>query len=364
MVHPGSWEEPLSPPEKPPDQSPVPEPVEPDGGSAPDDDEEEEAGPPPTHPFEKRRGEKREMHRALLLYAMQDPDRRSLRLVARALARNDATVRYWQRSRDWTERINAIAATAQPVALRMYRELYVGSASRLEIEVVRPNISIPLIAEDPHAPLPPPESMQEGRYDARLAPGDTGKAPVTPGRVAESTGTVTPAAAPRHDPRNSPEAQLIRKGIVVYDAVIGQFARQLSEGKVKVSARDMPFIIGSRRKLQKDLERLESGETDGGKGPVEIPESFRVKHARLTGANVIAAAAEDARDLFFALNAIANQSEADADFAARVAAQSRATATPPAERPSAPAGDASAAGTGLTVPPDRSRAYTGAQGRF
>lgn len=290
-----------------PDESPVAAPL-PDAPEL--GDEDTVPADVVAHPLARRQREKREQHRGLLLYAMQDPERRSLRLVSRALGRDESTVRYWYTSRGWTTRITEAGPGVQSLALSRYRAECLMHASALELEAVRGNVSIPLIAEDPAAKIIAPESVQEGRHETRLDP----------------EGHDTTAPAVRGQPKQkrvNPELEVIEKGILIYDAIIARFAGQVATSKeVKILPKDVPFIVASRRKLARDRAMI-LGEGLEEHGGVDVPESYRVRAVRAAGGNVLAAAAEDARDLFVALTAMSQQGQADAELDALLAARAR-----------------------------------------
>ena len=211
-----------------------------------------------------------------------------MRLVARAVGRDESTVRNWSRKKKWKERLAECGPGSQTMALSIYRRDYLYSRGRLELESVRPNVSGPLVPGDA-VDILPPDSVAEGTVD--LATGEKKRG--------------NPQGNGKERP--NPELDVIKKGIVLYDAAIASFARQLAGGDVKVRARDVPFLVGSRRKLQRDLDHITFGESPDSGAGVEIPESYRVKQARSTGGNVVQALRADAEDLVLLLRAIDNQ---------------------------------------------------------
>jgi hypothetical protein len=236
--------------------------------------------------FGRRDGERPEWHRALLLYASQDPDKRSVRAVARAVVRDESTVRGWRRRWDWDERIKQVGPAGQSLAIAVYRRRYLPARGSLELEVLRPQISLRLTPDEPATPQPL-ESVSDGSTDVR-------------------TGNKTPGASGRNDGR----IKEINKRIVLADAMLATFAKQLASGDVNLKPADLPMLSAFRDDQSRKREML-----SGGAGPVpqmEIPESFRVKHARAGGGDVLGAIRDDAQDLALVLTAITNQRSQEA----------------------------------------------------
>ena len=127
-----------------------------DSQTAADPEVQADAVEPPG-PLDRHADESPEQHRGFLLYAVQDPrkgrtGKRSKRAVARALARDESTVRYWSKRKgcQWGPRLKAAGArTAQALAMRLYRELYLTKAGRIELDVIRPLVSVSLMQSSP-----------------------------------------------------------------------------------------------------------------------------------------------------------------------------------------------------------------------
>jgi len=264
----------------------------------------------PAHPLARAGGETHEQHRGFLLYAAQDPDKRSRRQVARAMGRDESSVRYWAGRNQWEERLQAAGPGGQSQALARYFALQ--NWSRLEIEAVRARISLPLVADDPQAPTPPPESVVEGRHDARL--GGTPRA----GTEAQRG---HPSAAQRAATSPDAETQLLQRAASLLDGTLARFSQALvSSNPPKVAPRDVPALLEARRKIGRDLAAREAGESTGGER-VEVHESYRVRQARADGGDVLAAAAEDARDLAAIFAAMSRQEQSDQEVQRRAAGE-------------------------------------------
>ena len=84
--------------------------------------------------------ERRQTHRAFLLWAMQTPTLRSVRSVSRAMGRPESTVRSWFKSGHWPARCEADGDNSDQVALDLYRDDYMAEFGELEIPFVAPTI--------------------------------------------------------------------------------------------------------------------------------------------------------------------------------------------------------------------------------
>lgn len=273
----------------------------------PTPDEEREAASEELGPLDRREKESPEQHRGFLLWAMQDPRlgrprrTRSKRAVARALARDESTVRYWARRSgcEWNKRVKGVAVDIQAFAMREYRRLYLTKAGRVELDVIRPLLSVTMYPEGD--PAPPASAAALPDPQAKDGEAGAGKA-----RGAQAS------------TRQREEEQLRKQGLM-YDAVIARAARDIQSGKMKVNAKDLPFIFGARDRVQRRLDEL-AGNVQTVQN-VRIPESFRVRQARASGGNVMEALAGDAHDLALTLQAITNQTLQDDLTAARLIAE-------------------------------------------
>lgn len=244
----------------------------------------------------------------------QDYDKRSMSTPAKAVGRDPSTIRNWSLRHGWAAREKELGVAGQAAALAVYRAEYVGRVSAIELDAVKPKISVPVHPADTAAgkDLPPSESVQEGRHGPAHAPDNR------PGHAADRS-------KPKLSPARQKEAEVLRKGILITDALIGTLANAISDdqndrkaggkgGRVKVKPADLPALINKRVWLERDLEKIESGvDPLVSATNVEIPESYRVKAARAAGDNqgIMAAIAADAQDLAIAFGAIANQSTQD-----------------------------------------------------
>lgn len=175
---------------------------------------------PHTGPTLHRRPREREQpHRALLLWAMQHPDRRSLRAVARALGRGASTVHNWQHTNDWTAR--AAVPGSENAAVAEYRRLYLADYGPVELPKVAGRMVVPL-ARDPDAP-------------------GTG--------ASDAASRVRPAVGQELARRRSDKEAVRRQHLELIDAALGQYKRQLAAGEVAVQPRDLVVLLQHRALL-------------------------------------------------------------------------------------------------------------------
>jgi hypothetical protein len=204
----------------------------------------------------------------LLLYAMQHPARRSLRAVARALARAEAALRRWAKGGDWYARIEG--PETESYAIAGYRLLYLRDHGQTEIPEVSSRMTLPIDAKA-GAKAPLPEVIE----DVRAASQD----------VAREVG------------RRADGARAIReKHVRLIDAGIGYIVEQLKAGKVRASLGDLDTLLKARA-------RIDGEPTDAPAGAASF-ESARVRAAREGGHDVLAAVEADLGELAVILAAL------------------------------------------------------------
>jgi hypothetical protein len=248
-------------------------------------------------------GERRDRHRALLLWAMQGPMDRSNRAVARALGVSDGSVRNWRRSSCWDARLEAHGDDGDQDALDRYRAEYMADFGRLEMPHVAGNVVRPLGAVD----LRDPAAQASHQARQRVAQ-------ALPAAQAEAEQATAQAVADhRRDTRQDAD-----RHIKLVDASLGLIARKLRADEVRVGVRDIPVLLDCRERL---VAVVNGTHHDGARGA--LVESARVKHARETGGDVVAAMHEDAQELVAILGALRATDQVDlhalaqADQAAR-----------------------------------------------
>lgn len=208
-------------------------------------------------------------HRALLLFAMQDPRRRSLRAVARALNTSESTIRGWSRKERWDARIDAEGEHAEIAAVSLYRLSYLRDFGTTEVPEIAPNMTIPISAQAPKRAVPPPV------LESDLAAADKG--------VREAITA-----------RKELEASVRAKHLKLVDVGLGYIVRELEKNNIRASLKDIPVLLDARARLSGDVSAEE--ETARGGNAIAL-ETVRVRHAREQGADLLDAIAEDLQEL-------------------------------------------------------------------
>ena len=233
--------------------------------------------------------ERRDHHRAMLLWAMQGPDVRSQRKVAKAMGASEASVRNWKKTRMWMQRVEHHKVHADQYALDLYRDLYMKDFGPVELPVVLVNVVRPvgaLALNDPAA-----AAAEQARERARTATGTT---------VTE----VEQAARQVHATRKVNNTKEAQKHIRLVDGALGLLARKMKANEIRVSVRDIPVLLECRERLS----RVVAG-TDDAVG--RVVQSARVKHAKETGGDVLDAMYQDAEEVVLILGALRTKATAD-----------------------------------------------------
>jgi hypothetical protein len=224
--------------------------------------------------LERWTGERVKRHRAMLLWAMQAPGERSKRAVGRALGMVDGTVRKYAKRGRWSERLPNEGSDA--IALALYRELYIADFGAVELKHVARNVRLPMaehLTDDPDG-----QAMHEAGERAR----DVAK------RANQATKQAAAQALQEHQRDRKADAD---KHIKLIDASLGLVAKRVVKGEVRVTLRDIPVLLEYRERLV----QIAGGNAVGTNGVVL--ESARLKHAKETGGDIVAAMHEDALEL-------------------------------------------------------------------
>ena len=217
----------------------------------------------------RRNGESARAHRAFLLWLMQDDERRSVRAAARAVGRSESTAREWRNRWSWNDRRDVSGMLASVKAATVYRAKYYAEFRLREVVEIEDRMAAPFT---PDAPIP-----QSVADDVRSA--------VRPD-------TATDAEAERRKRTKRAHVSLV-------DGALGLIAKRITAGDVRVSLRDIPSLLQLRRELAGD--GTANGSNTNALPPIE---STRVRHARTTGGDVVAAMHDDALELCAILGAI------------------------------------------------------------
>ena len=240
--------------------------------------------------LERWPGERVDHHRALLLWAMQDPTDRSYRAVARAMGVTDTAVRQWRGRKGWEHRIVPYGDEVDQVALDLYRVEYLADYGRVELPKVAQRVVRPMGPTDIRDPA------ARARHEAKVR-----VATAIPRAMAESEQAVAQAIVDHRTDRRKDAQRHIR----LVDASLGLIARKLQADEVKVSVRDIPVLLDTRDRLV----HVVTDTHEGTHGPVV--ESARVKHAKEVGGDVVTAMWEDAQELVAILGALRSVQSVD-----------------------------------------------------
>ena len=227
-----------------------------------------------TAALERRRGERTHQHRALLLFAMCHPDRRALRSIARACARNEATVRHWRKRWEWMARVDH--PMAEEAAVHAYRMLYLRDHGATELPELTDRIVVSMSANPAHDP-PPAAVIDDIRTAERIAKDEV--------------------------LRRRGERDVVRASHVsLVDGALGYVMAEMEEGKIRASLKDIPALLKARAVL--------TGEAvDGEAGGALAVETVRVKQARSHGGSVLTAMRTDLAEFDVILGALEAREE-------------------------------------------------------
>jgi hypothetical protein len=217
--------------------------------------------------LERRKNEKHIQHRGLLLYAMQHPDKRSVRCVARAIGRPESTLRGWIKTRDWFDRSSA--ANAENDAVSIYRRLYLKKYGHIELPEVKINVVVPLSTVQKGDPPESPATAAVRAADAKV----------------------------EHEilRRETNERQLRDNHIQLIDGALGYVVGEMKAGRIRATLRDIPTLFEARRIL------IDDGTAESG---VIAQESVRVRTTREAGGDVLEAVWEDIEELRVIIGAL------------------------------------------------------------
>ena len=242
-------------------------------------------------------GERRDHHRALLLFAMQGSAGRSRRAVARAMGLSDGCIRNWLRNDCWLARIHAHGEAADQDALVRYRMEYMADHGTLEVPHIAKYIIQPLGNLDLRDPAT--KLANEAAVRAHNA--------VPLAQVEAEQAVAQAVATHRRDSR-----EIAERHIKLVDGALGVIAKKLKADEVRVSVRDIPVLIECRA----HLEDVVSGtRQDGARRAVD---SARLAHAKEVGGNLVEAMHEDALELVAILGALCAAKDVDVATLAEV----------------------------------------------
>lgn len=225
--------------------------------------------------LERRRKENDRQHRGLLLYAMMHPEYRSLRAVARAVDRSEASVRAWVKTKEWLSRVDFAMAEYAGVAL--YRQLYMVEHGEHDLPEVNERVVVSMSMAPDEKP-PEPGVVSDLRAADQIARDEIVR-------------------------RRSDKQKVRDEHTMLVDGALGYLVSQLEAGKVRASLRDIPALLKARSVLAGEDTEVHAGEA--------AVETVRVRQARTLGGSVLEAMAQDVRELTVIVQALQAQEEID-----------------------------------------------------
>ena len=208
--------------------------------------------------------ENERQHRALLLYAMQAPAKRSMRATGHAVGVSTPTISDWKKKKNWADRILATGPAHDAIAQRTYQELYFKDFGMREIAVIEKRV------------VNVQSIVSTTTKEIGTAVQDT---------VKESQELIN---QDRQESRF--DDQMKARHLDLVDRSIQYISDALTCGDVKVTLKDLPTMLDLRDQL---TGKAKEGEN---KGSVII-ETVRVKDAKANGGDLVHAMLADSQEL-------------------------------------------------------------------
>ena len=227
----------------------------------------------------RREEEDERHHRAFLLWAMQDPEQRSLRATARAAQCSDNSARKWRGKFGWEERV------ADPEHSRhaadLYAELYHTRLGGREVRLVEERMEVPYV---------PP--MEEAKTEIAKA-----------NDLYEQVEREEARAA--FVEKSHERTKKLR---TVLDATLTRVGQGLASGAIKVKPSDVNMVIRGMQVIEEAEERrlamLPSPEEDSTDSSDNVATSQRILQAQRHGHDILPALEEDAEELLLAVRTL------------------------------------------------------------
>tara|TARA_B100001564_G_scaffold109287_1_gene90613 strand:- start:3674 stop:4447 length:774 start_codon:yes stop_codon:yes gene_type:complete len=209
--------------------------------------------------------EKEQAHRAFLLFAMQAPNKRSQRAVAKAVGCSAPSIGEWKKRFEWEERIKEAGPAHDSIAQKTYNELYFKKNGMREIAVIEKRILAPIsVVGTTSRPI--------GEQVIKT--------------VEQSVSTVK-----ENKESTLFDDQMKARHLDLVDRSIQYISDCLQTGDVKVTLRDLPVMLDLRDHL---TGKVKEDEATGGSIVIE---TIRVKDAKKSGGDLIQAMLEDSKEL-------------------------------------------------------------------
>lgn len=253
--------------------------------------------------------EKFHIHRALLLCAMQDPgsnksknarcDGRSIAKVCDAMPNTRAVVYRWVDRFRWSERIEGHGADAQAYAIELYRSLYFDKYAKDDLPWIADVVSLPMTTVSRVAPT------EEASTEVQRTAAKVVRQLLPPEASPEKQKQIQSALDERRErvlltnKRIATVAELGIKALQdgVRAAVDPKFAAANGHVKpLRPKLADLPKLQQLLADLQEERQRLEHPELQQGPGAALV-KSVRYRLAEETGSSLLAAIADDCREV-------------------------------------------------------------------
>ena len=205
-------------------------------------------------PLDQRQNESDMAYEAFLLWAMQTPDARSNRLLARSLSTAESNVRMWRKKYGWEMRA-AQVRQAEYACLHLYRKRMEENVGKDRADMMRAALDIVLeragyarLRADVRRQRVGLESDLNGSK-AKDSNGQTYKSEITQGEL----NAIDPANYMRELGTRIRSKHLreddLKKQILLIDAVLGLIARRVQSGDLQVRVADIPSLLKARALL-------------------------------------------------------------------------------------------------------------------
>ena len=233
----------------------------------------------------RREGENKLHHRALILYAMQDENKRSIRATATAVSRAESVVRGWVKTYRWHERIAGEGVTVQARACQLYRELYHAEHRLRDVAgPVEARMTVPVLAM---APVPVAGKPGEGTAQV----------------VSEDRETRESRKGSGVKPSELSERARLEQQLRGHRSILERLLRDFADRLVGKPGASGPKPIAKisdalqAMKVYREISELVGDLNPGTASPTALETSFRVREAERLGRNVTEALSEDVAEL-------------------------------------------------------------------
>ena len=264
----------------------------------------------------QRENEKDNAYVAFLLFAMQTPEDRSNRLIARSMNVPESNIRHWRSKFQWTERV-AASPNIEWIALDVYRRLmdeHVGDVRADRLRVALDSVLDGAGFASLRRAVAKQRTANPSRLDDVVDSGDgPAKNNYASGLAKNEVEQFDPGRHMRELSRKIQEDHLrpedLRRQIVLIDAVLGLVAQRVKSGELQVKVSDIPSLLKARALLTglpTETVQQQPSVQQHQHAHVHVVESVRMRDAKSSNDErvVLDAMKEEVEDLQVILNAI------------------------------------------------------------